>query len=307
MQIGVIGLGKMGSGLVSRLIANNHEVVTYDSDPSAISKLNQQNIIPSKDLNDFIEKLKNISITDNIIIWVMIPSGKPTEDTLNILRDITSEGDIIIDGGNSYYKDTLRRSEMFKSYNVNFLDAGTSGGIWGPKTGYCLMIGGDKEIYDKVEPIFKSLSSKNTKVETFLVGPSGSGHFLKMVHNGIEYGMMQSLAEGFELLKAKEEFNYNLPLVAELWQHGSVIRSWLLDLSKIALDKDSDLKSLSPYVEDSGEGRWTIKEAINLGVPVPAITASIYTRFSSRNRNSFGLKILAALRQQFGGHSVKKQ
>lgn len=306
MQIGVIGLGKMGSGIVSRLIANNHEVVAYDSNPSAVSKLDKYDITTAKDLFNFIEELKRITKTDNIIIWVMIPSGNPTEKTLTILRDIASEGDIIIDGGNSYYKDTLRRSEMFKSCKINFLDVGTSGGIWGLKNGYCLMIGGEKTIYKKVEPIFKSLSSERENIDTFLVGPNGAGHFLKMVHNGIEYGMMQSLSEGFELLKAKKEFKYNLPLVAEIWRHGSVIRSWLLDLTKIALEKDPDLTNLSAYVEDSGEGRWTIKEAIDLGVSAPAITSSIYSRFSSRNKNSFGLKILAALRQQFGGHSVKK-
>ena len=307
MQIGIIGLGKMGSGLISRLVSDNHEVVAFDTDPKIVEKINEKNVIITNNLDKFIKKLKNISTNNNLIIWVMVPSGKPTEDTLNNLKNIVSQGDIIIDGGNSYYKDSIRRYKMFKSLKIHFLDVGTSGGIWGPQNGYCLMIGGEKTPYKKAKPIFKSLSSNDQKAETFLVGPSGSGHFVKMIHNGIEYGMMQSLAEGFELLKAKKEFNYDLPLVAQIWEHGSVVRSWLLDLTKTALKNDPDLKTLSPYVEDSGEGRWTIKEAIDLGVPAPSITASIFTRFASREKNSFSLKILAALRQQFGGHSVKNQ
>ena len=306
MQIGIIGVGKMGSGLISRLISDKHEVVAFDKDPKILEKIKDKNVITTTNLDSFIKALKSISDNNNLFIWVMVPSGKPTEDTLNKLKNIVSKGDIIIDGGNSYYKDSIRRYKMFKSLNINFLDVGTSGGIWGPKNGYCLMIGGDKKPYLEAEPIFKSLSSNEQQVETFLVGPSGSGHFVKMIHNGIEYGMMQSLAEGFELLKAKKEFNYNLPLIAQIWEHGSVVRSWLLDLTKIALKNDPDLKNLTPYVEDSGEGRWTIKEAIDLGIPAPSITASIFTRFASREKNSFSLKILAALRQQFGGHSIKK-
>ena len=307
MQIGIIGLGKMGSGLISRLISDNHEVVAFDTDPKIVEKLKGRNVSTTNDLEEFIKKLKNISSNKNLIIWVMVPSGKPTEDTLNNLKDLVTEGDIIIDGGNSYYKDSIRRYKIFKSLNIHFLDVGTSGGIWGPQNGYCLMIGGEKKPYKEAEPIFKSLSSNNQKAATFLVGPSGSGHFVKMIHNGIEYGMMQSIAEGFELLKAKNEFDYDLPLVAQIWEHGSVVRSWLLDLTRIALENDPELKTLSPYVEDSGEGRWTIKEAIDLGVPAPSITTSIFTRFASREKNSFSLKVLAALRQQFGGHSVKNQ
>jgi 6-phosphogluconate dehydrogenase len=307
MQIGIIGLGKMGSGLISRLISDNHEVVAFDTDPKIVETLKEKNVTTTNDLNEFIKKLKNISSNKNLIIWVMVPSGKPTEDTLNNLKYLVTEGDIIIDGGNSYYKDSIRRYKIFKSLNIHFLDVGTSGGIWGPQNGYCLMIGGEKKPYEKAEPIFKSLSSNDQKAPTFLVGPSGSGHFVKMIHNGIEYGMMQSIAEGFELLKAKNEFDYDLPLVAQIWEHGSVVRSWLLDLTRIALENDPELKTLSPYVEDSGEGRWTIKEAIDLGVPAPSITTSIFTRFASREKNSFSLKVLAALRQQFGGHSVKNQ
>ena len=307
MQIGIIGLGKMGSGLISRLISDNHEIVAFDTDPKIVETLKEKNVTTTNNLDEFIKKLKNISSNKNLIIWVMVPSGKPTEDTLNNLKDLVTEGDIIIDGGNSYYKDSIRRYKIFKSLNIHFLDVGTSGGIWGPQNGYCLMIGGEKKPYKEAEPIFKSLSSNNQKAATFLVGPSGSGHFVKMIHNGIEYGMMQSIAEGFELLKAKNEFDYDLPLVAQIWEHGSVVRSWLLDLTRIALENDPELKTLSPYVEDSGEGRWTIKEAIDLGVPAPSITTSIFTRFASREKNSFSLKVLAALRQQFGGHSVKNQ
>ncbi len=306
MQIGIIGVGKMGSGLISRLISDNHQVVAFDQDPQTVEKFKDNNVIITTNLDSFVKKLKSISNNTNLLIWVMVPSGDPTEVTLNKLKHLISKGDTIIDGGNSYYKDSIRRYKMFKSLDINFLDVGTSGGIWGPKNGYCLMIGGDSKPYQDAEPIFKSLSSNEQQAETFLVGPSGSGHFVKMIHNGIEYGMMQSLAEGFELLKEKKEFDYDLSLIAQIWEHGSVVRSWLLDLTKIALRNDPDLKNLTPYVEDSGEGRWTVKEAIDLGVPAPSITSSIFTRFASREKNSFSLKVLAALRQQFGGHSIKK-
>jgi 6-phosphogluconate dehydrogenase len=302
MQIGIIGLGKMGSGIISRLISDNHEIVAFDTDPKIVEKLKGKNVTTTNNLDEFIKKLKNISSNKNLIIWVMVPSGKPTEDTLNNLKDLVTEGDIIIDGGNSYYKDSIRRYKIFKSLNIHFLDVGTSGGIWGPQNGYCLMIGGEKKPYKEAEPIFKSLSSNDQKAPTFLVGPSGSGHFVKMIHNGIEYGMMQSIAEGLDILKNKSDFKFNLEDITENWRTGSVIQSWLLDLISSELKIDPKLNNYNSKVNDSGEGRWTIKESIDLSVPIPSIYSSISQRFNSRQNSSFAGKILSAMRNAFGGH-----
>tara|TARA_Y100000590_G_scaffold456423_1_gene607007 strand:- start:83 stop:991 length:909 start_codon:yes stop_codon:yes gene_type:complete len=300
VEIAVIGLGKMGLGISKRLMKNGHTVFGYDSSWDT-KKYKSNQIEELKSLNEIPGKFRNNS---RKIIWVMVPSGEPTKSTINELSSILDKNDIIIDGGNSFYKESVKTSSELSKKNIYLIDSGTSGGIWGEKEGYCLMIGGDKDAYEYCESIFESLSTDGKGYG--YMGPSGSGHFVKMIHNGIEYGMMQSMAEGIEILHEKKEFNLNLAQITSLWQHGSVVRSWLLDLLNNALEEDSELSSVAPYVEDSGEGRWTIKEGIDLDVPTHAITSSLYSRFYSRNNDSFGFKILASLRNQFGGHSIKK-
>ncbi|MEC7880657.1 MAG: decarboxylating 6-phosphogluconate dehydrogenase [Chloroflexota bacterium] len=300
MEIAIIGLGKMGLGISKRLIKEGHEVYGYDSEWSA-NEYSENNINGSDNLDDLINKFNQGS---KKIVWVMVPSGEPTKSTISKLNSLLSSDDIVIDGGNSFYKDSIKNSIELNDKNIHLLDSGTSGGVWGEKEGYCLMIGGNKNAYNHCEPIFKSLASEGKGYG--YMGPSGSGHFVKMIHNGIEYGMMQSMAEGIEILHEKKEFNLDLPQITSLWQHGSVVRSWLLDLLNNALLEDSELSNVAPYVEDSGEGRWTIKEGIDLDVPTHAITSSLYSRFYSRRNDSFGFKILASLRNQFGGHSIKK-
>jgi 6-phosphogluconate dehydrogenase len=236
----------------------------------------------------------------------MVPSGEPTETTIGAIASELSSGDIILDGGNSYYKDSIRRSEYLAEKGIHYLDVGVSGGIWGLKEGYSLMVGGEAEAFRQLEPIFQSLAPASDRGYGH-VGPSGAGHFVKMVHNGIEYGLMEAYAEGFELMQAKEEFNLDLPQIAEIWRYGTVIRSWLLDLAAAALSEDPKLESLQSYVEDTGEGRWTVQESIDLSVPIPVITQSLQARFRSRQEQPFGPKMLAALRNQFGGHQVRKQ
>jgi 6-phosphogluconate dehydrogenase len=235
----------------------------------------------------------------------MVPAGEPAESTINVLSSLLSAGDVIIDGGNSNYKDSMRRAESLAGKGLFFLDVGTSGGVWGLKEGYSLMVGGEPEAFRRLEPVFRTLApSPDTGYGH--IGPAGSGHFVKMIHNGIEYGMMQAYAEGFELMRAKEEFGIDLARTAEIWRHGSVVRSWLLDLAAAALHEDPGLESLQAYVDDSGEGRWTVQESIELGVPVPVITQALQARFRSRQEQPFGVKLLAAMRQQFGGHAVRK-
>jgi 6-phosphogluconate dehydrogenase len=235
----------------------------------------------------------------------MVPSGEPTESTIDTVAAELSQGDVVIDGGNSNYKDSVRRASALLEKGIKFLDAGTSGGIWGLKEGYCLMVGGDIEAFHRMEPIFRTLAP-SLQDGYGHVGPSGAGHFVKMVHNGIEYGLMQAYAEGFELMQAKREFDLDLPQIAEIWRYGSVVRSWLLDLAAAALKEDPKLESIQPYVEDSGEGRWTVQESIDLAVPAPVMALSLQARFRSRQEQPYGAKLLAALRQQFGGHRVKK-
>ena len=300
MEIAIIGLGKMGLGISKRLIKEGHEVYGYDSKWSA-NEYSENNINGSSNLNDLINKFNQGS---KKIVWVMVPSGEPTKSTISKLKSLLGSDAIVIDGGNSFYKDSIKNSIELSEKNIHLLDSGTSGGVWGEKEGYCLMVGGNKNAYNHCEPIFKSLASEGKGYG--YMGPSGSGHFVKMIHNGIEYGMMQSMAEGIEILHEKKEFNLDLPQITSLWQHGSVVRSWLLDLLNNALLEDSELSNVAPYVEDSGEGRWTIKEGIDLDVPTHAITSSLYSRFYSRRNDSFGFKILASLRNQFGGHSIKK-
>jgi 6-phosphogluconate dehydrogenase len=299
MDIGIIGLGKMGGNIARRLMAAGHGVVAHDTASEAVAALISDGACGASSLFDLCSQLPQPRI-----VWIMVPSGAPTESTLNILAGTLSEGDIVIDGGNSNYKDSIRRSALLASRGISLLDAGTSGGIWGLKEGYCLMIGGDAAAFKAVEPAFQALAPSPDKGYAH-VGPCGAGHFVKMVHNGIEYGLMQAYAEGFELLKAKEEYELDVAQIAEVWRHGSVVRSWLLDLTAAALKEDPALSGIESWVEDSGEGRWTVAEAIELGVPLPVITMALQARFRSRQEQPFSSKLLAALRQQFGGHSVK--
>ncbi len=297
MQIGLIGLGKMGMNMAQRLVQKgNHEVFGFDTSTDKLAELSQKGGkgLPSLDdmLGAFTQSPK--------VVWIMVPAGDPVNKTTSTLAPKLSKGDIIIDGGNSYYKDTVRRGKELEASGIYYVDAGTSGGVWGLKEGYCLMVGGAKEAYDASEPIFKALAPEGGLV---YCGPSGSGHYTKMVHNGIEYGMLQAYGEGFEILGASE-YNLNLLEIAEAWRYGSVVRSWLLDLLALSFANDPKLEKVRGYVEDSGEGRWTIQEAIDHNVPAPVITASLYERFHSRQPDSFSAKVIASLRNQFGGHAV---
>ena len=299
MQIGIIGLGKMGGKMVQRLVDGGHEVIIFDVDKKAVNDLNKVGIESAFSLEELIIKLDKPRV-----LWLMLPSGDPTEQTINLLSNDLESGDTIIDGGNSNYKDSIRRSSNLANNGISFLDVGTSGGIWGVSEGYSLMVGGDINVFRSVEPILKTLAPDETKGYGH-VGPSGSGHFVKMIHNGIEYGIMQAYAEGFELLNAKSDFNIDLFKVADIWRFGSVIRSWLLDLIASSLKDDADLNKFSSYVDDSGEGRWTLEESINLDVPIPVIALALQARFRSRQENPFGLKLISAMRNQFGGHISK--
>ncbi|MFC2013550.1 phosphogluconate dehydrogenase (NAD(+)-dependent, decarboxylating) [Chloroflexota bacterium] len=300
MELGMIGLGRMGSNMTRRLLDGGHHVVVYDPNKEAVEALVVLGARSSESIPDLVG-----NIATPRAIWLMVPSGEPTESTVNTLVAELSQGDVIIDGGNSNYKDSMRRASAPLSKGINYLDVGTSGGIWGLKEGYCLMVGGDIEAFHYMEPVFQTLAPSLERGYGY-VGPSGAGHFVKMVHNGIEYGLMEAYAEGFELMQAKREFELDLPQIAEIWRHGSVVRSWLLDLAAAALKEDPKLESIQGYVEDSGEGRWTVQESIELAVPAPVIVQSLQARFRSRQEQPFGAKLLAALRQQFGGHGVKK-
>jgi len=300
MEIGMIGLGRMGGKMAQRLIEGGHRVVVYDPTADAVSAAVKLGGVAASSPADLVLKL-----TGPRAVWLMVPSGEPTEEIITGLALELDPGDVIIDGGNSNYQDTARRARALSEIGIILLDAGTSGGIWGLAEGYCLMVGGDSDAYVRLEPVFKTLAPSPTQGYG-RVGPSGAGHFVKMVHNGIEYGLMQAYAEGFELMQAKNEFELDLGQVAEIWRHGSVVRSWLLDLTVNALQDDPKLEALKAYVDDSGEGRWTVAESIDLGVPLPVITAALQARFRSRQEQPFGVKLLAALRQQFGGHAVKR-
>ena len=300
MDIGIIGLGRMGGNMVRRLLEGGHRVAAYDPSAEAVKAVEGYGAVGASSVGEMIK-----SLPEKRIVWMMVPSGEPTENTVKKLAKELNEGDIVIDGGNSNYKDSMRRAEELKEKGIYFLDAGTSGGIWGLKEGYCLMVGGEYEAYKQVEPIFKTLAPSGDRGYGY-VGPSGAGHFVKMVHNGIEYGVMEAYAEGFELMKAKKGFNLKLDEIAEIWRYGSVIRSWLLDLAAAALKESPELEEIQAYVEDSGEGRWTVEESIELGVPIPVITQSLQARFRSRQEQPFSAKLLAALRNQFGGHGVKR-
>ena len=300
MELGMIGLGRMGGNMAQRLITGGHRVVTYDRDPEAVTASKGFGGEGASSLEDIVARLGAPRA-----LWVMVPAGQPTEDTIDALAPLLSPGDAILDGGNANYKDSMRRAAKLAGQGINFIDVGTSGGIWGLTEGYCLMVGGDEAAVKRLEPIFHTLAPSPDRGYS-RVGPSGSGHFTKMVHNGVEYGLMQAYAEGFELMAAKEEFGLDLPAIAEVWRHGSVVRSWLLDLAADALKQDPGLESLDSYVDDSGEGRWTVEESVELAVPTPVITLALQARFRSRQDQPFGGRLLAALRQQFGGHSVRK-
>ena len=297
MELGMIGLGRMGANMTERLVLGGHRVVSYDRSPEAIQHVVDKGALGAHSLADFIKQL-----SPPRAIWLMVPSGDPVDQTIDQLRPNLPEGDVIIDGGNSNYKDSIRRAEKLKQQGFHFVDAGTSGGIWGLQVGYCMMVGGDKEIVERLAPIFKTLAPKDGYLHA---GPSGAGHFVKMIHNGVEYGMMQAYGEGFELLNASQ-FDLDLGKIAHLWNQGSVVRSWLLELCESAFAKDPRLSSIKGYVEDSGEGRWTVEEAIDRSVPAPVLTLSLFARFASRQDDSFAAKVIAALRNEFGGHAVKK-
>ena len=300
MELGIIGLGRMGGNMAQRLVAGGHRVVTYDRDTTAVTASAGFGGEGASSLEDVVSRLAAPRA-----LWIMVPAGQPTEDTIDDLAKLLNPGDAILDGGNANYKDTMRRGEKLAAQGIDFIDVGTSGGIWGFTEGYSLMVGGDEAAVKRLEPIFHTLAPAPDKGYS-RVGASGAGHFTKMVHNGVEYGLMQAYAEGFELLAAKEEFDLDLPAIAQTWRHGSVVRSWLLDLAAHALKEDPELESLDTYVDDSGEGRWTVQESVDLAVPIPVITMSLQARFRSRQQQPFGGRLLAALRNQFGGHAVRK-
>ena len=300
MQIGIVGLGRMGGNMARRLLQDGHAVVGFDLDAGARAELETHGGTGKSSLADLVNALETPRT-----VWVMVPSGDITQSTIDELAGCMSTGDTLIDGGNSNYKESMRRAEELAKRGIDMLDSGTSGGIWGLENGYCLTIGGKKDAYERNLPIFKSLAPPESDGNLY-VGPSGSGHYVKMIHNGIEYGMMQAFAEGLELLEAKSEFGLNLAEICENWRYGSVIRSWLLDLTADELKNDPGLKELSSYVEDSGEGRWTVDASVELAVPAPVITAALQMRFRSRQDNPMGGRALAAMRNAFGGHSVKR-
>jgi 6-phosphogluconate dehydrogenase len=296
MELGLIGLGRMGANMSQRLLSGGHRIVAYDRDPEAVRAVTSAGASGAGSLEELVRKL-----SPPRAVWLMVPAGAPVEQTIHSLAPLLSPGDAIIDGGNSYYKDSVRRAASLKKQRLHFLDVGTSGGIWGLKMGYCLMIGGEEDVFRRLEPIFRTLAPEEGYA---YMGPSGAGHFVKMVHNGIEYGLLEAYAEGFELLHASP-YELDLAQLAQLWNRGSVVRSWLLELMEKALAADPGLASVKGYVEDSGEGRWTVLEAVERGVPLPVISLSLLSRFRSRQDDSFSAKVIAALRREFGGHAVK--
>jgi 6-phosphogluconate dehydrogenase len=324
MQLGMVGLGRMGGNIVRRLMRNGHRCVVFDQSPAAIATLVKEGATGGVDLKRLVAGLEQPRA-----VWVMLPAGEITEHAVMQLGELLDKGDTIIDGGNSFYKDDIRRAQALAAKGIHYLDCGTSGGVWGLERGYCMMIGGEKDLVDRLDPIFAALApgagdipvtpgrkGRDPRVERGYVhcGPSGAGRFVKMIHNGIEYGLMQAYAEGFNILRkaasdelpADQRFHLDLPDIAEVWRRGSVIGSWLLDLTAIALAEDPELKRYSGFVEDSGEGRWTIMAAIEEAVPADVLSAALYARFRSREKESFSDKLLSAMRHQFGGHVEPK-
>ena len=297
MKIGFIGLGKMGGKMVERLLLDGHQVVVYNLTKKEIDEVEKKGAQASSDIADLTSKLK-----DRKVVWLMVPAGAPVDQSIIELEETLEPGDIIIDGGNSYWRETIKRYEKLQDRGIHYIDCGTSGGVWGLQNGYCLMYGGDKDACTYVEPVFKSLAPKDGYI---YCGASGAGHMVKMVHNGIEYGMMQAYAEGFEIMK-QSPFDIDLEKVSKTWMQGSVVRSWLLELIGNALEEDANLDDIKGFVSDSGEGRWAVQTAIDFDVPAHVITTSLFTRFESRQESSFAMKMLAAMRNQFGGHAVKK-
>jgi len=300
MELGIIGLGKMGGNMAERLRLAGHKVVGFDFSNDAVAKLTAAGSLGVNSLEDLV---KNLAAPR--AIWIMVPAGDPVDQTIAKLEPLMQKGDTFIDGGNSNYKDSQRRHAEATAKGFNFIDAGTSGGVWGITEGYSLMIGGDKEPIERLTPIFQALAPAADKGWGH-VGPAGSGHFVKMVHNGIEYGLMQAYAEGLSVLKAKQPLNLDLTQITEIWQYGSVVRSWLLDLTVDALKKNPNLDGIEAYVADSGEGRWTVAEAIDLNISAPVITISLMRRLRSREENNFSDRVLSVMRNEFGGHAIKK-
>jgi 6-phosphogluconate dehydrogenase len=300
MQLGLIGLGKMGGFMAERLRLGGHQVVGFDFNADAVKKLTASGNVGVSTLQELALKLEGRKA-----IWIMVPQGKPVDDTIAKLEPLLNPGDILIDGGNSNYKDSMRRHKEITAKGFQFVDVGTSGGVWGLKEGYSMMIGGDDEPVEHLRPIFETLAPA-ANLGWGHVGPAGSGHFVKMIHNGIEYGMMQAYAEGFTIMETKTDLNLSLPQISQIWRYGSVVRSWLLDLAADALAKNPKLDGLEAFVEDSGEGRWTVIEAIDLNVSAPVITESLMRRIRSREENNFTDRMLAVMRNEFGGHAVKK-
>jgi 6-phosphogluconate dehydrogenase len=296
MQLGFVGLGKMGLNMVTRLTRGGHQIVAFDRSTEAVAKSTAASAKGAASLEALVAAL-----APPRAVWVMVPSGAPTESTVEALGGLLSAGDVIIDGGNTNFHDDVRRGEALAKKGIDYVDAGTSGGIWGLAEGYCLMVGGNEATCKRLEPVFLTLAPPDGYLR---VGATGAGHYVKMIHNGIEYGLMQAYAEGFELLHASP-YDVDLAKIAALWNRGSVVRSWLLELAARALEQDGNLEALKGWVEDSGEGRWTLVEGLDRGVPLPVLTAALFTRFRSREENPFAERLLAALRQQFGGHAVK--
>jgi 6-phosphogluconate dehydrogenase len=298
MQVGMVGLGRMGANMTTRLVRGGHAVVAFDRDPAAVQRSVGDGAAGAASLDELVAKL-----TPPRAVWIMVPAGEPTDSTIGSLLELLQPGDTIIDGGNSRWTDSKARYARCKERDVAFVDAGTSGGVWGLANGYCLMVGGDDDAVKRVEPIFLTLAPKDGYAH---VGPSGAGHFSKMVHNGIEYGMLAAYGEGFEILE-KSEYHYDLHQLASIWRYGSVVRSWLLELLELALRDDPELAKVKGWVADSGEGRWTVQAAIDEDVPAPVITMSLLSRFVSRQPESYSAKVIAALRNQFGGHAIKAE
>ncbi len=301
MEIGMVGLGKMGASMTKRLLNNGHKVLVFDRNDESVQLVVDDGAVGTQSLEELVQKL-----TVPRAVWVMVPAGEATDSVIGSLGSLLESGDMIIDGGNSNYKDTKTRAENLIEKQIYLIDAGTSGGIWGLSEGYSLMVGGDEEVVGYLAPIFEALAP-GPESGWGHVGANGAGHFVKMVHNGIEYGLMQAYAEGFEIMKAKTDYDFDLHQIAQIWRYGSVVRSWLLDLTADALEDDQDLSEVKGWVADSGEGRWTVAEAIDLDVPAPVITSSLMMRFVSRQDESYAAKVLAAMRNQFGGHEVKRR